>query len=284
MNYRHAFHAGNFADVVKHIILALILTYLQRKPGAVRVIDTHAGIGRYDLTGSEAQRSPEWRQGIAPLLSADLPAAVAERIAPYLDVVRGENPDGALRTYPGSPLIVRRLMRAQDRLMALELHKDDVQTLSALFAGDHQVRVTALDGYLALGAYLPPKESRALVLVDPPFEAEGEFSRMVDGLARAHKRFATGVYALWYPLKDRHGVNSFIADLKATGIDRMLRVELGRLKPPPGDAPFFGTGMIVVNPPFTLVEDLAVVLPYLAALFGEAGQGWWKAEWLGEAP
>lgn len=283
MNYRHAFHAGNFADVVKHIILCLIVEYFKRKPGAFRVIDTHAGIGRYDLTSREAERSPEWRDGIARLLAADLPAPVQAVIAPYLAAVMAQNPDGALRYYPGSPLIVRQLLREQDRLMALELHPDDAATLASQFAGDFQTRVTQIDGWLALGAYLPPKEKRGLVLVDPPFEEAGEFDRLVDGLAKAHKRFATGTYALWYPVKDPQAVNGFVAGLKATGIAKILRTEV-TIRRPETPPRLFGTGMIVVNPPFTLEADLTLALPALAALLGEDGQGRARIEWVrGEA-
>lgn len=279
MNYRHAFHAGNFADVVKHIIVMLIVEYLKRKPGAFRVIDTHAGIGRYDLTGSEAMRSPEWRDGIARLRNAMLPGPVAALLAPYLDAVAAENSDGALSAYPGSPVVVRHLLRPQDRLMALELHPADAATLAAQFPGDIQTRVTEVDGWLALGAYLPPKEKRGLVLVDPPFEEAGEFDRMVDGLVKAHRRFATGTFAFWYPLKDIQAVNGYIANLEATGIPKILRIELSIRRPetPPR---LHGTGMVVVNPPFTLADDLSIVLPLLADLLGEEGQGRFVLDWV----
>lgn len=279
MNYRHAFHAGNFADVVKHIIVCLIVEYFKRKPGAFRVIDTHAGIGLYDLTGEAAKRSPEWQGGIARLIDQGLPEPAASLIAPYLQAVAAQNRDGPLTRYPGSPVLIRSLLRAQDRLMALELHPEDAQTLAARFAGDIQTRVTALDGYLALGAYLPPKEKRGLVLVDPPFEEPGEFARLTEGLVKAHKRFATGTYALWYPLKDVPGVTGFARALKATGIAKILRIEVTIARPQ--DPPrLFGTGMIVVNPPFTLAADLQQVLPPLAALLADTGQGSSRIEWI----
>jgi 23S rRNA (adenine2030-N6)-methyltransferase len=242
MNYRHAFHAGGFVDVVKHLILMRLVEYLKRKPAAFRVIDTHAGIGRYDLTGEEAQRSPEWREGIARLLDRGLPPEAAALARPYLDVVRGENPDGALRVYPGSPLLVRKLLRPQDRLFAMELHPADAETLAALFAGDVQTRVIALDGWLALGSQVPPKEKRGLVLIDPPFEEEGEFGRLLAGLVRAHKRFPQGVYALWYPLKDSRERDSFVGALKQTGSPKVLRAELTVQAPaePGSDGPGAG--------------------------------------------
>jgi 23S rRNA (adenine2030-N6)-methyltransferase len=279
MNYRHAFHAGNFADVVKHLILTRIVEYLKLKPAAFRVIDTHAGTGRYDLGSDEAARSPEWMDGIGRLLEQGLPPSAAELAKPYLEVVRGENPDGTLTAYPGSPLLVRRLLRPQDRLSALELHPDDAQTLGALFAGDFQTRVIHLDGWLALGAHVPPKERRGLVLVDPPFEEEGEFERLVEGLGKAHRKFATGIYALWYPVKDPQAVNAFVAALTATGIPKVLRTEV-TIRPASTPPRLHGSGMIIVNPPYALEGELKVLLPALAALLGDEGRGRHRLEWI----
>jgi 23S rRNA (adenine2030-N6)-methyltransferase len=278
MNYRHAFHAGGFTDVVKHLIVSRIVAYLKLKPGAFRVIDTHAGIGKYDLTGEEAQRSPEWQDGIKRVLERGLPPAAAELAAPYLDVVRGLNPDG-LGVYPGSPLLVRKLFRTQDRLSAIELHPEDVNSLGAVFAGDIQVRVIHLDGWLALGAHVPPKEKRGLVLVDPPFEEAGEWERLAAGLVKAHRRWPGGIYALWYPLKDPREVGSFAAALKAMAIPKVLRAEL-TVRNPSTPPRLFGTGMIVANPPFTLEADLRQLLPALADVLADAGRGRWKLEWI----
>jgi 23S rRNA (adenine2030-N6)-methyltransferase len=279
MNYRHAFHAGGFVDVVKHLILTRLFEYLKLKPAAFRVIDTHAGIGRYDLTGDEAARSPEWRDGIARLLERPLPEAAAALAKPYLDVVRGENPGGGLTVYPGSPLLARKLLRPQDRLFAIELQPEDAAALRQVFAGDIQTRVIELDGYLALGAQLPPKEKRGLVLVDPPFEVEGEFERLVEELVKAHKRFPAGVYALWYPLKDRHERDAFLGALAATGIPKLLRIEVS-VRAPAMPARLFGTGMIVVNPPFTLAAELQVLLPAVASVLADGGRGGWQVEWI----
>src|SRR5690606_4824480 len=182
MNYRHAYHAGNFADVMKHAVLARIVEYLKRKDKAFRVIDTHAGTGMYDLSSEEAQKTGEWRGGIGTLLNAQLPGDAAALLKPYLDAVRAANPDGAVTRYPGSPAIARHLLRRQDRLTAIELHPADAAALKRHFAGDFQTRVIELDGWLALGAHLPPKEKRGLVLVDPPFEERDEFGRIVEGL------------------------------------------------------------------------------------------------------
>jgi 23S rRNA (adenine2030-N6)-methyltransferase len=277
LNYRHAFHAGNFADVMKHIILTRLIEYLKLKPGAFRVIDTHAGLGRYSLTGDEAKRNPEWKEGIAKLLKAELPAKPKALIQPYLDVIAGENQNNTLARYPGSPLIARKLFRPQDRLSALELHPKDARELGKHFDGDIQARVTALDGWLALNAYVPPKEKRGLVLVDPPFEEPGEWERIVDGFAKAHKKWATGLYALWYPMKEPREVSRFAKDLSATGIKRILRVELLIEREVAGK--LYGSGMIVVNPPFVLEDELKTILPALVKTLGNDGASH-RLEWI----
>src|SRR5881394_1327929 len=174
MNYRHAFHAGSFADVIKHIVLVRILLYLQEKPAAFRVIDTHAGSGRYDLTGEEAQRSGEWRTGIARIMQARFSEKALPLVAPYLDMIRAFNAGAELAAYPGSPLIARALLRPQDRLTACELEPSARKALIDALRRDTQARVVDLDGWLALPAFVPPKERRGLVLVDPPFEDKEE--------------------------------------------------------------------------------------------------------------
>ncbi|MEO6012665.1 MAG: 23S rRNA (adenine(2030)-N(6))-methyltransferase RlmJ [Devosia sp.] len=277
MNYRHAFHAGNFADVMKHIILSRLIEYLKLKPGAFRVIDTHAGLGRYSLTGEEAKRNPEWKEGIGKLLAAELGARPKELIKPYLDVIASENQNATLARYPGSPLIARKLFRPQDRLSALELHPKDARELGKLFDGDVQARITALDGWLALNAYVPPKEKRGLVLIDPPFEEKGEWERIVDGLFKAHKKWATGLYAIWYPMKEPREVNSFISDLKSTGIKRIMRIELLVERAVAGK--LYGSGMIVVNPPFVLQDELNSILPALVKVLGRDGASH-RIEWI----
>lgn len=279
MNYRHVFHAGNFADVVKHTILTRILAYLMRKDASFRVIDTHAGVGLYDLHGEQAEKTGEWVEGIGRLMGRDLPAPAAALLQPYLDAVRAQNPDGELRFYPGSPLITRHMLREQDRLMALELHPVDVEALRENFAGDIQVRVTHLDGWAALGTHLPPKEKRGLVLIDPPFEERNEFERMAQSLVKAHKRWPGGVYALWYPIKDLREVEGFVTALKASGIPKILRLEL-TIRPASTPPRMHGTGMIVVNPPFVLEEEMEVLLPVLADVLSDEGRGRWKIDWI----
>ena len=279
MNYRHAFHAGNFADVVKHLILARIVEYLKLKPAGFRVIDTHAGIGLYDLTSDEARRSPEWMEGIRRLIERGLDGRAAELAEPYLAAVVAENPDGELTSYPGSPVLARRLLRNQDRLTAIELHPADAATLKAQFAGDIQARVIQLDGWLALGAQVPPKEKRGLVLVDPPFEEPGEWERLAGGLVKAHRRWPGGIYALWYPLKDPAEARRFAAALEASAIPKILRAEL-TIRQPSTPPRLFGTGMIIVNPPYPLEAELRVLLPALADILADENRGDWRLDWI----
>ncbi|MER9066995.1 23S rRNA (adenine(2030)-N(6))-methyltransferase RlmJ [Mesorhizobium sp. M0902] len=279
MNYRHAYHAGNFADVVKHVVLSRLIEYLKQKDKAFRVIDTHAGIGRYDLSSTEAQKTGEWQGGIGRLVDAALDAPAAALLSPYLEAVNSLNPDGGVKKYPGSPLIARHLMRKQDRLSAVELHPKDVVRLKALFDGDFQTRVIELDGWLALGAHLPPKEKRGLVLIDPPFEEGGEFGRLVDGLQRAHRRWPGGIYALWYPLKDRRAVAAFRKALKQTGISKLLDIGF-EIRPDAVEPSLDGCGMVVVNPPFTLEGELRTLLPALHRLLALEQPSHWTLDWL----
>ncbi|KRA95693.1 lactate dehydrogenase [Devosia sp. Root685] len=279
MNYRHVFHAGNFADVVKHTILMRLLAYLMRKDAPFRVIDTHAGVGLYDLKGAAAEKTGEWVEGIGRLVERDLPKSAQALLAPYLDAVWAQNPDGELRFYPGSPLITRQMLRQQDRLMALELHPVDVEALRENFAGDFQVRVTHVDGWQALGTHLPPKEKRGLVLIDPPFEERNEFERMAQNLIKAHKRWPTGLYALWYPIKDAEDVDKFVAMLQASGIPKILKLEL-TIRQPSEPPRLHGTGMIVINPPFVLEEEMRVLMPVLAEVLGDEGRGRWTIDWV----
>ena len=283
MNYRHAYHAGNFADVVKHVVVTRLVEYLKRKPKGFRVIDTHAGAGLYDLGSEAAQKTGEWRTGIGKLLAAQIPYQVAELLSPYLAAVKAENPGGGPRRYPGSPRILRNLLRPQDRLSAIELHPQDCRRLRELFVGDIQTRVIEIDGWLALGAHVPPKEKRGLVLVDPPFEAPGEFGRLVDGLVKAHRRWPGGIYALWYPIKDRPAAAAFRGDLRDASIPRILDIRF-LVKAPSDAASLDGCGIIVVNPPFTFEPEMKIVLPVLRSIIGDADGGDWAVERLsGEA-
>lgn len=262
MNYRHIYHAGNFADVLKHAVLALLVRYLQKKDAAFRVLDTHAGIGLYNLSSVEAQKTGEWQSGIGKLIDAEFPPEAARLLEPYLSAVKALNPKGGLTKYPGSPALARALFRPQDRLSAIELHPDDYNALSRVFEGDHQVRVTELDGWLTLNAHLPPKEKRGLVLIDPPFEQEGEYDRLVAGLKVGHKRFPGGTFCLWYPMKKGAPITEFHQNLRDLEIPKMLCAELTIMsdRETPG---LNGSGLVIVNPPYTLKNELSVLLPVL---------------------
>jgi 23S rRNA (adenine2030-N6)-methyltransferase len=280
MNYRHIYHAGNFADVLKHAVLALVIEHLKRKDAPFRVIDTHAGPGLYDLSSEEAQKTGEYWEGIMSILPAVQPPEVAAILAPYLKVVCDENDGGErIARYPGSPLIARRLMRAGDRLVANEAHPDDAARLATLFAKDRQTKVLALDGWTALKALLPPKERRGLVLIDPPFEEPREFERLLDGLVAAHRRFATGTVMLWYPIKDRRAVDRFARDAAALGIPKLLSAELD-VDTPDEEGPLVATGLLILNPPFTLEEKLKVLLPYLATRLARGRGAGSRLAWL----
>lgn len=265
MNYRHAYHAGNFADVLKHAVLALVIDYLKRKDAPFRVIDTHAGAGRYALTSGAAGKTGEWRTGIGHLIGPDaapLMADAAGVLAPYLDAVRAENPGGALSIYPGSPCLAQRLLRARDALVVNELHPEDRALLKDALGRDRRVRLMSLDGWVALKSLLPPKERRGVVLIDPPFEEPGELARCVEGLAQGLQRFATGIYLVWYPIKDPKPIARFHDTLRKKIGDKLLLAELMVRRAGHPDS-LNGCGLVIANPPYTLEPALRTVLPVL---------------------
>ena len=280
MNYRHAYHAGNFADVVKHAVLTLVIEHLKLKPTPFRVIDTHAGIGIYDLTGVAAEKTGEWREGIGRILGADLSESAAKALAPYLAVVRRLNAPGALTRYPGSPMLARRLIRACDRLVANELHPEDHAELAKLFVRDRETKVLALDGWVALKSLLPPKERRGVVLIDPAFEERGELDRLVGGLKEAVRRFATGVFLLWYPIKDAQPVSAFRRKIADLGLPKVLAVEL-MIRAPDDAARLNGAGLIIVNAPYTLAAQLDSLLTELAGILAQGEGATFRIEDLG---
>ncbi len=279
MNYRHAFHAGNFADVHKHAVLVRILAHLQRKPAAFRVIDTHAGAGRYDLWGPEPSRSGEWHNGIERLWNMRGHGALASFLAPYLKAVEALNPDGKLRFYPGSPLIAASLLRPQDRLIACELEPDAAALLAAALRGKRHAKAVTIDGWTALGAYVPPKERRGLVIVDPPFEETGEFERLSGAFSDAYRKWPTGTYLMWYPIKERSGPDALARRLHRLGVPDILRCEM-ILGTPRSDAGLVGSGLIVVNPPHTLQPDLQRFMPVIARKLSPAAAS--RIDWLAE--
>jgi 23S rRNA (adenine2030-N6)-methyltransferase len=243
MNYRHAFHAGNFADVHKHSVLVRLLLHLRLKPAAFRVIDTHAGAGRYDLCGSEATRNGEWRQGIERIWRARDGGAAHDLIQPYLAIVTALNPGGELRSYPGSPLIAKSLLRAQDRLIACELEPGSARALATALRGDRRSKALTIDGWTAAAAYVPPPERRGLVLIDPPFEEAADFTHLTNVLSVAHRNWPTGVYALWYPIKDRQAPDALTRRLRKLPVPNILRSEL-TMGPPRGGAGLVGWWLI----------------------------------------
>jgi 23S rRNA (adenine2030-N6)-methyltransferase len=283
MNYRHAYHAGNFADVLKHAVLALVIEHLKQKPSPFRVIDTHAGAGLYELGSEESQKTGEWGEGIGRIFGAGLPPAVAAILAPYLAVIASENPAGKLERYPGSPLIARRLLRRGDTLIANELHDDDSAILKDFFAGDPQTKVLGLDGWTALKSLLPPKERRAVVLIDPPFEEAGEFERIVYGLANAARRFATGTVVIWYPIKDARAVARFHRDVRELGLSKLYLAELS-IRATAVKGELSASGLIVFNPPFTLPAKLGELVPFLASRLAQGRGAACRLEWLSGDP
>jgi 23S rRNA (adenine2030-N6)-methyltransferase len=271
MNYRHAFHAGNFADVVKHATLARIVHYLQQKEAPIRVIDTHAGSGIYDLQGGEASRSGEWRDGIARVLDADFDPPARDLIAPYLDAVRGFNP-GRLKTYPGSPSLLRTWLRPNDRLIACELETSAFGALGRCLRSDNRCKAIEIDGWTALTAYIPPKERRGLVLIDPPFEETNEYLRLAAALGEAWRKWPSGSFLAWYPIKNPQDISAFIKKMLQHGIEKMLRMELV-VAAPTETTRLRGTGLIAINPPWTLAREMKVLLPALAKVFAPPGKG-----------
>jgi 23S rRNA (adenine2030-N6)-methyltransferase len=280
LNYRHAFHAGGFADVIKHIVLVRILLYLQEKPAPFRVIDSHAGAGLYDLTAEEARRGGEWLTGIARIMQARFSNETARLLKPYLDIVRAFNPQGELQAYPGSPLIARALLRPQDRLTACELEISARKRLIDALRRDAQARVVDLDGWVALPAFVPPNERRGIVLIDPPFEAKDEFDRLARAFRAAFGKWPTGSYLLWYPAKSRrvtdqlaHEVAVAAAAVKPAG--KCLRLEFS-VAPQGSDAALTSSGLLIVNPPFTLQDELKAILPELEKPLGQGGAARFK--------
>jgi 23S rRNA (adenine2030-N6)-methyltransferase len=272
MNYRHAFHAGGFADVFKHTILTRVLVHLREKTTPFRVIDIHAGAGLYDLVGEEAARTGEWRVGIGRLLDAPLPAAAAELLAPYLAAVRAFNPDGVLRHYPGSPLLAARLLRPQDRLVACELVPEAAAALARRLRPIEQAKAVTIDGWVALNAYLPPAERRGVVLLDPPYEQLDDFARLAAGLAAAYRKWPTGVYVAWYPIKGREGPDRLAKTLQRSGVEKALRLEL-TVAPPDAEGRLGSSGLVVLNPPWRLQGEAEIVLASLSDVFARGAHG-----------
>ncbi|MBY6188494.1 23S rRNA (adenine(2030)-N(6))-methyltransferase RlmJ [Marinobacter hydrocarbonoclasticus] len=275
LSYRHSYHAGNHADVLKHCVQSLILDALKGKDKAFVYHDTHSGAGRYDLQDAHAEKTGEYVDGIGRLWGEDCPAA----LHPYLKAVKSLNPNGNLRYYPGSPLLAASLLRPQDRMMLTELHPSDHPRLVQEFQGDKRVRIAREDGYQCLKANLPPKERRGVVLIDPPYELKDEYRDLVKGVQEGVKRWATGTYALWYPVVFRQDIEFVERRLKASGIRKILKIEL-RVERDSAERGMTGSGMIVINPPWKLESQMAELLPYLTQKLGQSPHAGYTLEWL----
>lgn len=279
LSYRHAFHAGNFADVFKHALLCLTLDYLKEKDKPFCYLETHAGAGRYDLSSAPSQKNREYVGGIQRLWdSRDIPSS----LVPYLNIVaaiNGGSPPAPLRHYPGSPQLARQMLREHDRMVLCELHSSEYPLLKQEFAGDKQVAVHHQDGYVGLKAHLPPKERRGLVLIDPAFELRDETVRATQGLALAHQRWSTGIFALWYPIAELPFRNRLLRLVEELRIPKVLVAELS-LDEIAGTGPMVGTGMVLINPPWRLEGQLQQALPWLHGALSPKGGGRWDVFWL----
>lgn len=271
MNYRHAYHAGNFADVMKHTALVAVLLHLRKKEAPFAVIDTHAGRGLYDLSGIEAQKTGEAAEGIARLSQAP---AGNEPLQTYLDIARGFGP----AIYPGSPLIAARLLRPQDRLVAIEKHPEECEALIAALKPFRNARASCADGYRRLPALLPPQERRAAILIDPPFEAPDEFAQMAQTLGDALKRFATGIYLAWFPIKTKSDADALSGEVLARGAAKLLCIQLDIGAS--AEDRLSRTGLLIVNPPYGFDMQMREALATLAASLGRGRPAQWSVEWL----
>jgi 23S rRNA (adenine2030-N6)-methyltransferase len=280
MNYRHAFHAGNFADVLKHVVLTLLIEDLKKKPAAFLYLDTHAGRGCYDLSESQAQRSGEYKTGIGRLLELP-PAGLPEEVKTYIGLVKQSAGPGRspITAYPGSPLVVALLRRDVDRMVLYESQSSQAQALRTLQRGQRHLSILEQDGYAGLKAQLPPREKRGLVLIDPPYESEREFDTLLEGLRLAHSRWPTGIYCIWYPRTGRSAPERFLRALEKSGIRRVLNLTLDVL-PEGSPLGMGGAGLVIVNPPWQLDLRLKQLLPQLHALLSIRGAGGWGLQWL----
>lgn len=275
LSYRHSFHAGNHADVLKHIVQSLILNALQQKETPFVYHDTHSGVGRYDLTHEWSEKTGEYKQGIGQLWQqTDTPTEIDS----YLDAVKALNQGEELRYYPGSPRIARAHLRAQDRMVLSELHPSDYPLLEQEFARDRQVAIYKQDGFARLKASLPPKERRGLVLIDPPYELAKEYRDVVQAIAQSHKRWSTGIYAIWYPVVNRCDIEDMLDGLAKLGIRKILQIELG-VAPDTNQRGMTASGMIVINPPWKLESEMQTILPFLKQAIAPA-TGHFKVEWV----
>jgi 23S rRNA (adenine2030-N6)-methyltransferase len=277
LSYRHGFHAGNHADVLKHAAYVFVLDYLQSKEAPLLLLDTHAGAGIYDLTSANSLKLREFESGVARLLKARGP--VPDLVERYLELVRQANPGQELQRYPGSPMLAALLRRPQDRAVFCELHTTDHAFLAEVMDGKRRVLVLKEDGLKGLLAQVPPAEKRALVLIDPSYEIKTDYEQVASALARAWAKFPTGCYIVWYPVIERSRCQAMAASLVDAGLRKLYRVELGLVPDAPGRG-MTGSGLFVVNPPYTLPAAAEAALPWLARVLDAKGP--LAAEWLAE--
>jgi 23S rRNA (adenine2030-N6)-methyltransferase len=278
MNYRHHFHAGNSGDVLKHVFLARILFHLKAKDAAFRYMETHGGIGLYDLRTDEAKRTGEAERGVFQFLKAVYNPAETELLQPYVAALKAYNAVAGTH-YPGSPFIAKFALRSQDKMSLAEKHPEDAKALAQRFANDRQVTLVAADGWAALKAWLPPPERRGMILIDPPFEEGDDRQRMLDGMALLVRKWPTGILALWYPIKGQREADRFALEVQALAVPKTMRLELN-LDPGGDPARMNGSGLIIVNPPWKLEAEARVILPALARSMRGQGRPRWTAEWL----
>lgn len=275
LSYRHSFHAGNHADVVKHIVQSLILDALKQKEKPFVYHDTHSGVGRYDLQDERSEKTGEFKQGIARLWSRDdIPAEIAS----YIEAIKTLNDGDELRYYPGSPKVARTQIREQDRMVLTELHPADFPLLLQEFRGDRQVRIFKEDAFARLKASLPPKERRGVVLIDPPYELKHEYMDVVKAIKESYKRWATGTYAIWYPVVYRENIDKMLKGLENLGIRKILQIELG-VEPDTEERGMTASGMIVINPPWKLESQMKTILPWLQQVIAP-NHGHHTVEWV----
>lgn len=275
LSYRHSFHAGNHADVLKHIVQSLILDALKQKDKPFVYHDTHSGVGRYDLTHEWSEKTGEYKQGIALIWEQN---NLPEDLKSYLDAIKALNNGDNLRYYPGSPRVARAQLRPQDRMVLTELHPSDYPLLEQEFHRDRQVSIYKEDGFSRLKASLPPQERRGLVLIDPPYELAKEYRDVVQAIYQSHKRWATGIYAIWYPVVNRCDIDDMLEGLEGLGIRKILQIELG-VSPDTNERGMTASGMIVINPPWKLESQMQEILPFLQQAIAPA-TGHWKVEWV----
>jgi 23S rRNA (adenine2030-N6)-methyltransferase len=276
LSYRHSFHAGNFADVLKHIVLIEILEYMKKKDKPFCCIDTHAGPGTYQLNGDYALKNREFENGIGKLWQRD---DLSDGVANYVNLIKGFNSSALLTCYPGSPAIAKQLLRSKDRLFLYELHSTEIKLLSATVGRNRRIKVFHADGLKHAMGLLPPIEHRGLTLIDPSYEIKSDYSLVAETLVNMHKRFATGTYALWYPVVERSRNQQLEQAIQTSGIKNVQLFELG-IRADTDEHGMTASGMIVVNPPWTLAATMQQILPWLADVLGNDGAGFYRIQTL----